>query len=128
MKAYPGHDRAPLFNVKTIEVYGKGGFPLLVLDAKRNFVGNYGIASDFWQRKDEAVRDSLRPHLHSYLTELAKYQHAEAQVQQRQLADKKSKAKLAVADVQKSFLAAAAYYREFAATFPQDQATPAWCS
>ncbi|UTW46092.1 tetratricopeptide repeat protein [bacterium SCSIO 12696] len=129
VKAYPGHDRAPLFNVKTIEVYGKGSFPLLVLDAKRNFVSNYGIASNFWQRKDETVRDTLRPHLHSYLSELAKYEHAEAQVQQRQLADnslsrKTSKTKITAQQVQKTFLAAAGYYREFVATFPDDKATP----
>ncbi|MGS2722960.1 tetratricopeptide repeat protein [Porticoccus sp. GXU_MW_L64] len=131
VKAYPGHDKAPLFNVKTIEVYGKGNFPLLVLDAKRNFVSNYGIASDFWQRKGEAVRDTLRPHLHSYLTELAKYQHAEAQAQQRGLNDTSLKSKKAktgtkptVAQVQQSFLAAANYYREFIATFPADKATP----
>ncbi|MCV6604347.1 MAG: tetratricopeptide repeat protein, partial [Porticoccaceae bacterium] len=129
VKTYPGHDKAPLFNVKTIEVYGKGNFPLLVLEAKRNFVSNYGIASDFWQRKDESVRDTLRPHLHSYLTELAKYQHAEAQSQQRALAgkktaDEKSNSKLTLAQVQKSFLTAAGYYGEFIATFPEDKATP----
>ncbi|MDM3872240.1 tetratricopeptide repeat protein [Porticoccus sp. W117] len=129
VKTYPGHDRAPLFNVKTIDVYGKGNFPLLVLDAKRNFVSNYGINSDFWQRKSEPVRDTLRPHLHSYLTELAKYQHAEAQAQQKQLNDtslesKKAKKKPSQDQVQIAFLAAADYYSQFIATFPDDKATP----
>lgn len=127
VQSHPGHDRAPLFNVKTIEVYGKGGFPQLVLEAKAHFVRHYGIHSEFWQQKNTAVRNTLRPHLHSYLIELAKYQHAEAQARQRRLNDKKSKTdkqQVTLAQVQQTFLNAANYYREFTATFPDDKATP----
>lgn len=126
---YPLSDYAPGFSVKTIEVYGEGNFPSLVLPAKQQFVDNYGIESQYWRDKDEIVRDTLRPHLHRYLLELAQHYHATAQRLQKQRteqqAGKKDTAdKITDAQVASAFLQAGDWYSQFAATFPDDEATP----
>lgn len=133
VKNYPQSDYAPDFSVRTIDVYTKGNFPSLLLPAKQDFVRHYGIYSEYWALKTESVHKQLRPHLHTFIDELAKYEHAQAQKLKQRLAMDKGKLKGKLkgndkqrlnAEAKQKFLQAADWYREFSETFPQDPATP----
>jgi len=127
VKNHPLSDYAPDFSVRTIDVYSKGNFPSLLLPAKQDFVRNYGIYSDYWALKSESVQEQLRPHLHTFIDELAKYEHAQAQQLKQRLAGNKGKLKdkqQAATEARQKFLRAADWYREFSETFPGDPATP----
>lgn len=119
VQRYPKSDYSPRFSVKMIDVYSRGNFPSMILPAKQAFVSNYGINSKYWALKNETVRDSLRPHLHSYLIELAKHHHALAQELQKRKKNVPSKREIAAAFVQ-----ASDWYAQFVATFANDAATP----
>ena len=74
----PNHARAPYMQARVIDIYQQAKFATLALDAKRQFVGQYGARSelrrvnpDAWQRAQPLVRTRL--------TELARYYHSIAQ-------------------------------------------------
>src|SRR5665213_1831294 len=46
------NEKAPLLEMQAIEAYAKGGFPLLVLQGKKEFVENYSFGTAFWQGRD----------------------------------------------------------------------------
>ncbi|GAB2189867.1 tetratricopeptide repeat protein [Sessilibacter sp. MAH1] len=123
---YPLSDLAPSFSAAKIKVYETGGFPDQLVPNKEQFVELYGINSEYWQVKTEGVRDRLRPTLHQFLTELAKYRHARAQQWRKTLAEN-PKDKFLVDDqpitdqsVINEFILAAKWYQEFVLTFPDD--------
>lgn len=123
---YSDSDEAPGYHVKEIEAYEKGNFPTAIMPAKESFVVSYGVTSDYWQAKGPAVRAEIEPHLHQYLDELAKYEHATAQ-QQRKLwqaaKDERARKKLkfAEAEIQQRFRKAGRWYTEYIDTFPRDK-------
>ena len=100
--------RAPLFHVKVMEVYKKGGFPTLLLQAKEEFVLLYGVDSKFWALHDEDTRAAIAPHLKTNVEELARHYHARAQ--------KTKKAP--------DYLEAARWYTKFVQAFPNDARAP----
>ncbi len=130
VKEFPDTDQSPAFSVKAIDVYQQGNFPSLILPAKEEFVRNYGAYSDFWRARDELRRESLKPYLKTYLTELSSFHHAEAQAldeektkyEQQVAAGKKPKKKPETSAP--GYMRAAELYGEYAFTFPQDGATP----
>jgi TolA-binding protein len=73
------HPKSPILQVEVIDAYKRGGFPTLVLEAKKNFVDRYGMDSPFWQRNPRAGNATVEAHLKDNLTDLAQYYHAEAQ-------------------------------------------------
>ena len=103
VRRYPTHNQAPVLEARVIEIYQQSGFDNLVLGAKREYVERYGLHSEFHKTNRAAWKDTL-PRLKSYLSELARHDHAAAQ---------KSHAS---ADYQ----AAAGYYRQFIETFHKD--------
>lgn len=126
---------SPAFSVLQIEVYGQGNFPSLILPAKQDYVRNYGFTSQYWAGLQEQEREPIRKHLHTYLDELASYEHSSAQQAQVDLvklrADKNGKASekdKAVAELDQKRLGhysqAALWYSEFISTFPDDINTP----
>ncbi len=134
---YPVSDYSPAFSVRTIKVYELGDFPSLILPTKEAFVRGYGIHSEYWGMKDEAIRNELRTYLHEYIQELAKYYHAEAQqLKQPQQAKTGRAADVAedksermspqqrLAKQRQTYQIAAGWYQEFVDTFPDDQQTP----
>ena len=130
VRQFPDTDHSPAFSVKAIQVYEDGGFPSLVLPAKEEFVVNYGINSAYWQKRNEAARETLIPYLKVYLGELSSYYHAEAQALDQALEKynaevaKGNKPKSKPEPSQKNYLKAASLYGEFVMTFPQDEKTP----
>ena len=75
----PDHPKAPLLQVEVIEAYKQGGFPSLVLDAKKGFVDRYGMDRPFWVLNPPEENAAVADHLKANLTDLAQYYHAEAQ-------------------------------------------------
>ena len=44
----PVSKESPYFNIRIIEIYKSGGFPRLVVDAKRDFSKTYSLNSNYW--------------------------------------------------------------------------------
>ncbi len=99
----PLHAQAPQLQARVIDIYERGGFANLALDAKKEFVANYSVTSDF-RKANPKGWDLAQPRVKTHLTELARFYHASAQ---------KSKA---TADYQE----AVRWYRAFLASFPSD--------
>jgi tetratricopeptide (TPR) repeat protein len=98
------HEKAPLLQMQAIEAYGKGGFPDLVLQGKREFVEDYAFGTPYWQGRDPAHETRVVAELKANLHDLATHYHAVAQ---------KTKA---VGDYQE----AAKWYRSTLTAFPHD--------
>lgn len=114
----PNSDLAPGFSVLEIETYRMGDFPSLVPPAKEAYVRRYGLHSDYWQHRGGNLQAKTSEHLHQYLVELASFAHARAQ---RLDADQQdAQAEISAAEVQQAYSEAAGWYRDFAASFPQD--------
>lgn len=106
----PQSDFAPQFSIKMMDVYAQGNFPSLILPAKREYVQNYGINSNFWKQRNGAIGVTALAFLHQSLQELAQYDHAQAQ----EMAASNKPESIA------SYGQAAAWYREFVNSFPDD--------
>lgn len=78
-KADPDHPKSPLLQVEVIEAYKQGGFPTLVLEAKKGFVDRYGMDKPFWLLNPPEQNTAVSAHLKANLNDLAQYYHAEAQ-------------------------------------------------
>lgn len=107
-KKHPLHPMAPAMSSREIDTYQKGGFPSLVLPAKENFVKQYGVYSTYWERATPATREQYSADLKQHLVELAKHYHAAAQTTQKP----------------DDYRTAARWYREFLATWPEDESAP----
>ncbi|HYB50106.1 MAG TPA: tetratricopeptide repeat protein [Burkholderiaceae bacterium] len=99
----PLHAQAPLLQARVIEIYQRGGFDTMALEAKKEYVERYGVNSEF-RRSNPSAWDRTRPLVKTYLSELTRYYHAAAQK------SKKSE----------DYQAAVHWYREFLAAFPSD--------
>jgi len=75
----PDHPKSPILQVEVIEAYKLGGFPTLVLEGKKGFVGRYGADSSYWQGNLRAENAAVESYLKDNLNDLAQYYHAEAQ-------------------------------------------------
>ena len=52
----PFHKKSPNFHMRVIEIHAAGGFPSLVLDAKKAFASTYGLKAGYWKYFDPADR------------------------------------------------------------------------
>lgn len=75
----PNNEKAPLLEMQAIEAYGKGGFPQLVLQGKKEFVENYNFGTAYWQSRDPKTQPKVVTVLKTNLRDLAQYYHAQAQ-------------------------------------------------
>ena len=100
-KRNPDNAISPKFHTSAINVYSKGGFPSLVLEAKESFASQYSIGGEFWLKQTEETRSYLRPLLSRHILDLAGHRHAMA---------KKSKAPV-------DYKIAAAWYRTYLKDF-----------
>ena len=102
-RLHPLHAQAPLLQARVIEIYQQAGFGNQALNAKKEYVERYGIASEF-RRANPQGWEKAQPLVKTHLTELARHHHAVAQ---------KSKSS---ADYQE----AVRWYRAYIASFPSD--------
>ena len=108
----PYHKAAPAFHMRVIEIHTKGGFPSLVLDAKKEFARTYGINAEYWQYFEPDERPEVLSYLKTNLTDLANHYHACYQ-------DPEQKEKK-----QENYEEALNWYREFLASFPTETESP----
>jgi len=102
----PLHAQAPVLQARVIDIYQQTGFPMLALEAKKEYVSRYGVDSEF-RKANPTGWEKAQPLVKTHLTELARHFHASAQ---------KSKAS---ADYQE----AVRWYRMYIASFPADPET-----
>jgi TolA-binding protein len=104
---YRNNEKAPLLEMQAIEAYGKGGFPQLVLQGKKEFVENYSFGTPYWQGRTPQGEPAVIVELKTNLKDVAQFYHAQAQRTKN------------VADYQE----AAKWYRSYLTTFPDDPAS-----
>lgn len=75
----PMHPQAPLLLVRATEAYARGGFASLVLDGKRQLVGDYGPGSAYWTARPDGIDPAVSGAVQSSLLDLARHHHALAQ-------------------------------------------------
>jgi tetratricopeptide (TPR) repeat protein len=109
---YPLHQASPRFSMRVVEIYEKGGFPQLVLVAKKDFAGTYGLQSDYWHHFDVNKSPEVLSYLKSNLKDLANYYHAQYQ-------DPKQHEQQAA-----NYAEATRWYREFLSSFHTDSQAP----
>lgn len=109
---YPFHQASPRFSMRVAEVFEKGGFPQLVLAAKKDFAGTYGLQGAYWQHFDVNKSPEVLGYLKSDLRDLANHYHAQYQ-------DPKQHEQRAT-----NYAEATRWYRDFLTSFHTDSQAP----
>jgi tetratricopeptide (TPR) repeat protein len=109
---YPFHQASPHFSMRVVEIYEKGGFPQLVLVAKKDFAATYGLQGEYWHHFDVNKSPEVLSYLKSNLKDLANYYHAQYQ-------DPKQHEQQAA-----HYAEATRWYREFLTSFHTDSQAP----
>ena len=78
-RRHPMHPQAPLLLVRATEAYARGGFASLVLDGKRQLVGEYGPGSAYWASQPGGIDPAVSDAVQSSLLDLARHHHSLAQ-------------------------------------------------
>jgi tetratricopeptide (TPR) repeat protein len=112
IELYPFNRAAPLFSMRVVETFTKGGFPKLVLEAKRDFASKYGLQAEYWRHFTPEDSPEVVAYLKANLKDLATHYHA--QYQDTQDADEK----LA------HYREAIRWYGDYLESFPADADTP----
>ncbi|RKZ68677.1 MAG: hypothetical protein DRQ44_04090 [Gammaproteobacteria bacterium] len=108
----PVSKESPYFNIRIIEIYKNGGFPRLVVDAKREFSKTYGLNSNYWTFFDINSNPTVLAFLKSNLIDLANHYHA--LYQDKRLRKQK----------EENYKEAIYWYREFLVSFPEENEAP----
>ncbi|HEX9022165.1 MAG TPA: tetratricopeptide repeat protein [Nitrospirota bacterium] len=108
----PFHKLSPQFDMRVIEIDAAGGFPSLVIDAKKQFAVNYGLKAEYWKHFEPGSRPEVLAWLKKNLADLANYYHALYQ-NPEEAKDKKT-----------NFEEALHWHREFLTSFPKDPESP----
>lgn len=106
------HKASPHFHMRMVEIYQVGRFPRLVVEAKRSFASAYGLRSEYWRHFDIKSYPEVMGHLQTNIRDLAVHYHA-----LYRNPDFRSKQK-------ELYTEAGHWYREYIASFPQDETTP----
>lgn len=106
------HKLAPHFSMRMIDIYHKGHFPKLVIEAKKYYASAYGIKKDYWKYYDIKAHPDVIKYLKTNIIDLANHYHAVYQnVRYR---NKR----------QQNFKDASHWYQEFLVSFPKDTLAP----
>ena len=108
----PYHRVSPHFSMRIVEIYGEAGFPMLVVESKKEFATRYAVDAEYWQRFDIEESPEVVGFLKTNLNDLANHYHALYQEE-------------AFLDEQpQNFAEASRWYRQFLYSFPSDEETP----
>lgn len=110
---HPLHASSPRFSMRVIEVFEAGGFPKLVLEAKKEFAATYGLDAEYWRHFDVAASGEVVAYLKRNLADLANHHHASFQATDL------------VAERPANFAEAQRWYRAYLASFPSESESPA---
>jgi TolA-binding protein len=100
----PTHPEAPLLQARVIDIYAANGFATLALEAKKQYVTQYGVGSDYQRSNPEGWTRNAEPLVKTHLEELARYYHASTQK------NKKTE----------DYQEAVRWYRAYLTSFPSD--------
>jgi cellulose synthase operon protein C len=78
VRRHPMHAQAPVLQARVIDIVEAGGFDTLALEARKEFVGRYGAASEFRRANPEGWA-KVQALVRTRLAELARHYHASAQ-------------------------------------------------
>jgi TolA-binding protein len=109
----PFHKVAPHYDTRVIDIYKRGGFPKLVIDANKEFVVSYGLKSPYWNHFDVKDSPAVVGYVKASLKELANHYHA---LYQERKFEK---------DKPENFREAMRWYRDYLASFPKEPESPA---
>ncbi|MEJ2473476.1 MAG: tetratricopeptide repeat protein [Desulfobacterales bacterium] len=104
----PYHRVAPNFQMRIIDIHTAGGFPSLVLEAKKDFATTYGLNAEYWNYFEPKDRSDVLGYLKTNLTDLANHYHACYQNSKM------------VEDKPANFKEARHWYKEFLVSFPME--------
>ncbi|MFO7592567.1 MAG: tetratricopeptide repeat protein [Pseudomonadota bacterium] len=113
IELYPFDEVSPHFNMRVIEIYKKGGFGKLVVEAKKEFAETYALDSEYWNYFESSERPDVIGFLKSNLKDLANHYHALYQ-------DQRFKKKKAA-----NYAEALLWYRAYLSSFPKEEESPA---
>ncbi len=102
--------KAPHFQIKSIDAYKKGNFPTEVLRAKKEFVVDYNLKSEYWVNNEIADSEDIVSLLKSTITDLAKHYHSVAQKERQ--------------NPKEFYDEAATWYTAYLDSFPEDEQAP----
>lgn len=105
---HPLHEQAPVFQIRVAEIYDRAGEDVRADAARNEFISGYGRDSAYWQQRDLSRMPLVSQKLREEFLAQAQRSHAEAQ---------RSRA-------QADYLAAARWYRDYLAFFPDDGKAP----
>ncbi len=106
------HKLAPHFSMRIIEIYHKGRFPKLVIEAKKYYASAYGVKKNYWKYYNIKKHPEVVKFLKTNIMDLANHYHAVYQdVRYRRIK-------------KQSFKDAAYWYQEFLVSFPKDTLSP----
>ena len=108
----PLHRTSPHFSMRVVEIYEAGGFPMLVLESKKEFASTYGLDSEYWRHFDAESSPEVLSYLKSNLEDLANHYHA--LYQEDELAEERPA----------NFEEASYWYNAYLGSFPEDPETP----
>ncbi|QWV96931.1 tetratricopeptide repeat protein [Geomonas nitrogeniifigens] len=109
----PFHRVSPQFHMRVIEIHIAGGFPTLVIEAKKEFAKNYGLKAEYWKHFEPAERPEVLGFLKTNFTDLAHHYHA--------LYQDPGHAR----EKEASFQEALHWYEEFLVSFPKESESAA---
>jgi len=112
IKLNPYHAASPHFDMRIVDVYDKAGFPLKVVEAKKDFANRYAVDSKYWNYFDKAESPEVIGFLKTNLTDLAGHYHSLYQEP------------LLLESQAENFAEASHWYREYLFSFPSDDDTP----
>ncbi|MDH5424231.1 MAG: tetratricopeptide repeat protein [Gammaproteobacteria bacterium] len=105
----PFSKSSPHFSMRVIDIYQKGGFPRLVIEAKKAYSVTYGLRADYWKYFNPSQHEDVIAYLKKNIIDLANHYHA--LYQNKRLRDKRPA----------NFKEASHWYREFLLSFPKDE-------
>ncbi len=109
---HPFHRAAPKFSMRVVEIFTQGGFPKLVLEAKRDFAQRYGLQAEYWKHVKLEESPEVVAYLKTNLNDLATHYHA--QYQKAPEGDEK----------QANYREAVRWYGDYLESFPTEADTP----
>jgi tetratricopeptide (TPR) repeat protein len=108
----PYHRASPEFSMRIVEIFDEAGFPLRVVESKKDFASRYALTSEYWNYHDVEEATEVVGFLKTNLADLAGHYHA---LYQQDVLPGKRPA---------HFNEATRWYQQFIASFPADTDTP----
>jgi tetratricopeptide (TPR) repeat protein len=109
---HPLHRKAPHFGMRVVEVYETAGFPILVLEAKKEFAARYALDAAYWRHFAVEEAPEVLAYLKANLVDLASHHHS--LYQDEELVDERPA----------NFDEATRWYRAYLDAFASDAGAP----